>query len=194
MIIFFSPSFLLASILFFSSVFSIDVDNVLSSIEQATINLAGKIEIDFINRCSQQCNPSFDGCSSILPDFFCDSEFKNVDCPSHKSGKFINDTKSIVKLADKSTPMTNSSAQNVKEMICATSALDQEFINVRNSFPTIKWNYFGSYNGIHRMFPGIDFCDPYDPRLRPWYIAAASGLNFLAIHCQLILNFKAPKT
>ena len=192
MIILVSRSFLL--ILFFSSVFSIDVNSVLSSIEQATINLAGKIELDFANRCSQQCNPSFDGCSSMLPDFLCDSEFKIVNCPSQQSGKFINDTKSVVKLADKSTPITNSSAQNVKEMICATSPLDQDFINVRNSFATIKWNYFGSYNGIHRTFPGKVFCDPYDPRLRPWYVAAASGLNSLAIHSELIINFKAQKT
>ena len=37
--------------------------------------------------------------------------------------------------------------------------------------------YFGSQDGMFRSFPGQQeiFCGQYDPRVRPWYIAASSG-------------------
>ncbi len=37
--------------------------------------------------------------------------------------------------------------------------------------------YFGSHDGSFRQYPGceVDNCGNYDPRLRPWYIAASSG-------------------
>ncbi|CAN0427083.1 unnamed protein product [Pylaiella littoralis] len=37
--------------------------------------------------------------------------------------------------------------------------------------------YFGAWTGVFRYFPGIaqDFCGQYDPRIRPWYVAASSG-------------------
>lgn len=40
--------------------------------------------------------------------------------------------------------------------------------------------YFGSNRGLFRRFPGEyrarnERCDPYDPRIRPWYTIAASG-------------------
>lgn len=45
-----------------------------------------------------------------------------------------------------------------------------------------RWQYFGSATGVYRTFPGhywpsnfIGFPEDYDPRVRPWYIAAASG-------------------
>lgn len=45
-----------------------------------------------------------------------------------------------------------------------------------------RWQYFGSNNGLYRMYPGrewqtnfVGFYEDYDPRVRPWYIAATSG-------------------
>ena len=45
-----------------------------------------------------------------------------------------------------------------------------------------RWQYFGSTAGLVRVFPGREwdtnfagFYNDYDPRLRPWYIAATSG-------------------
>ena len=46
--------------------------------------------------------------------------------------------------------------------------------------------YFGSLNGIYRQFPGVpsipnkDGSFPnYDPRLRPWFMAAAAGEHII---------------
>ena len=45
-----------------------------------------------------------------------------------------------------------------------------------------RWQYFGSTTGIVRIYPGREwstnfagFYNDYDPRVRPWYIAATSG-------------------
>jgi hypothetical protein len=37
--------------------------------------------------------------------------------------------------------------------------------------------YYGAQNGAFRIFPGRarQTCNSYDPRKRPWYIAASSG-------------------
>ncbi|CAM9550336.1 unnamed protein product [Hapterophycus canaliculatus] len=37
--------------------------------------------------------------------------------------------------------------------------------------------YFGAWTGVFRYFPGIaqSTCGEYDPRIRPWYVAASSG-------------------
>ena len=45
-----------------------------------------------------------------------------------------------------------------------------------------RWQYFGSTTGTVRIYPGREwstnfagFYNDYDPRVRPWYIAATSG-------------------
>ncbi len=46
----------------------------------------------------------------------------------------------------------------------------------------VRWQYFGSNTGVHRVFPGhewrrnfIGLHEDFDPRTRPWYVAASSG-------------------
>ena len=38
----------------------------------------------------------------------------------------------------------------------------------------VHWTYFGSSDGVFRIFPGqkTDECDDYDPRGRPWWVAS----------------------
>ena len=42
---------------------------------------------------------------------------------------------------------------------------------------TELFKYFGARNGLFRMYPaqGRKNCGSYDPRIRPWFVAAASG-------------------
>ena len=58
-----------------------------------------------------------------------------------------------------------------------------------------RWQYFGSNDGLYRMFPGREwqtnfagFYENYDPRVRPWYIAATSGPK--DVDCSLSMNGK----
>jgi len=42
---------------------------------------------------------------------------------------------------------------------------------------TCLWQFFGDYTGTFRAYPGRtqETCGDYDPRRRPWYVAASSG-------------------
>ncbi|XP_062512839.1 VWFA and cache domain-containing protein 1-like isoform X2 [Corticium candelabrum] len=46
--------------------------------------------------------------------------------------------------------------------------------NLEN-YPTLKWQYFGSEQGLITLYPSFHTsdCSTYDPRFRPWYVAAA---------------------
>ena len=170
---------LLISLFCFIPLFSLseptDIQSYLDLIEQRLIDFSGEFEKDYSNRCTNQCYPSYDGCSTIMPLFYCATEFKVDSCSCYSPGSPINITVSVVKLADSSGSHPNETDQDVKEMICSTSDLDAEFIKVRQNIPSIKWHYIGTYNGIVRTYPGITYCFDYDPRIRPCYIAAASG-------------------
>ena len=40
-----------------------------------------------------------------------------------------------------------------------------------------SWQYIGLTSGVQRIYPGYSrsTCYDYDPRIRPWYVAATSG-------------------
>ncbi|OSX80033.1 hypothetical protein BU14_0065s0038 [Porphyra umbilicalis] len=74
----------------------------------------------------------------------------------------------------------------VYQETCLLRSLDALF--VRQAADTVPWAYFGTANGVHRIYPGVrrthlddGTCRPYDPRLRPWYASAASGPLDVAI-------------
>ncbi|CAH1773823.1 unnamed protein product [Owenia fusiformis] len=63
-----------------------------------------------------------------------------------------------------------------------TYALEKVFKENAARDPLLRWQYFGSTAGIARLYPGREwainfagFYNDYDPRTRPWYIAATSG-------------------
>ncbi|KAK2155924.1 hypothetical protein LSH36_227g06072 [Paralvinella palmiformis] len=63
-----------------------------------------------------------------------------------------------------------------------------------------KWQYFGSTAGLSRLYPGREwdtnfagFYNDYDPRIRPWYIAATSGPKDVVIVLDCSLSMKGEK-
>ena len=52
---------------------------------------------------------------------------------------------------------------------------DEEFWAQYNVSPS--WTYFGANNGLFRRIPAThqEQCGAYDPRRRPWFVAASSG-------------------
>lgn len=52
---------------------------------------------------------------------------------------------------------------------------DEEYWAKYNVQPS--WTYFGAHNGLFRRIPGTlqEECGQYDPRSRPWFVAASSG-------------------
>ncbi|XP_065176814.1 voltage-dependent calcium channel subunit alpha-2/delta-3-like isoform X1 [Sycon ciliatum] len=55
-------------------------------------------------------------------------------------------------------------------------------------FRNARWAYFGAETGVYRSFPAVEwesnfagFRTDYDPRVRPWYLAATSGPKAVGI-------------
>ena len=52
-----------------------------------------------------------------------------------------------------------------------------EMRDISRTYPFIKWQYFGSEQGVLTSFPVYDDkeeCDKYDPRFRPFYVETAT--------------------
>ncbi len=63
----------------------------------------------------------------------------------------------------------------------------QQLASAESSGAGLAWQYLGTRHGVYRFFPGNvwgqngGFCSEYDPRKRPWYVAAASGAKRLIL-------------
>ena len=51
-------------------------------------------------------------------------------------------------------------------------SLEKTMINNLKKSPDLRWQYFGSQEGITSLYPAIKYssCDSYDNRVRPWYV------------------------
>jgi hypothetical protein len=172
-----------------------DFDALIASMESDAIELARQVELLYQNRCNEvslrQCaRGNYDECTSLYP---------NQTCPG---GQDLNvaqcgDGVSCASLWDYSVSNTrlhtdlvgasggNPSDPNVIETVCFTQQLDEFFIRKRAEQKPY-WDrlglrtpqmYFGSQNGAFRIYPArqSETCGAFDPRVRPWYIAASSG-------------------
>ncbi|XP_002735490.2 VWFA and cache domain-containing protein 1-like [Saccoglossus kowalevskii] len=96
----------------------------------------------------------------------------------------ISSESSVVKISDEVPRDSNVTINTVMY----TYGLDEVFKQNNLKDPLLRWQYFGSKDGILRMYPGREwdtnfagFYNDYDPRVRPWYIAATSGPKDVAI-------------
>ena len=61
---------------------------------------------------------------------------------------------------------------------CWTRDLNTDFVANRIADTrTLRWQQIGTPTGFYRIYPGVpqQTCYSYDPRNRPWYVAATSG-------------------
>lgn len=78
--------------------------------------------------------------------------------------------------------------------VCWTRGLDEAFrreaelfhLDPSDTLPkgTLRWQYIGTPTGVFRVYPGDveEHCASFDPRVRPWYIAATNGpLNVILV-------------
>lgn len=150
-------------------------------IEQRLQTLAKKFEASYHKRCTSTCPPSYNACSTKLPSMQCSSAYQSQDCRCYSvSGRKISEAHTTVKLSNLFEPEVKTT-NDVHEMICTSHILEESFKQIKKDHPEVVWQYFGSYNGIFRNFPGIDQCDKYDPRTRPWYVAAATNAKNLIL-------------
>lgn len=164
---------------------------MLSKIETDTYTFARTMEGLILDKCNftsdETCfKSSFHTCDSVLPSTTCPgNEYTIRKCGTGKEGGcggLFDFTSSVVSVA----PGTD--VDRTKDGVCSTLRAEKYMINTTESeksywegfgvlSPTL---YYGTDDGVFRMFPGNPGTCPggfnsYDPRLRPWYIAASSG-------------------
>ncbi|XP_063400495.1 voltage-dependent calcium channel subunit alpha-2/delta-2-like [Mytilus trossulus] len=103
---------------------------------------------------------------------------------------------STIKIADEVPRDDNIVINNVY----FTAALEQMFKQNQAEDSSLRWQYFGSTAGIVRIYPGREwstnfagFYNDYDPRVRPWYIAATSGPKDVVIILDCSLSMDGEK-
>lgn len=168
------------------TVSSIDLSNIMTLIESelsvyfseketAVSALANRVLNLYTQHNSD--NPSYNG----FPDYF------DADLPARMPSDLtfieafkypVSTTTSVIKVPDN----YKRSDRLIRNAIAFSAGVDTTFQSNYANDPSIRWQYFGSETGIHRTFPGkqwprnfMGFPKDYDPRFRPWYIAATSG-------------------
>ena len=175
-----------------------EVKNILQRIEQDTLNLRDEIEIAYSKRCTietlSQCSQSsFNGCSSVYPNQQCmePDELVIDACAVAGGGGRCNalwdKTTSFVSIPSALAKGENGNPLDPEliETACYTRLAedhmrtkyenDEIFWDSYNVQPS--WTYFGAHNGLFRQLPASvqEECGNYDPRKRPWFVAASSG-------------------
>ena len=139
--------------------------------------------------CAAACTCSLSACTSELPDLECtagfgypetcetciadgleEGDWNGTYVNSFPPGRFLNHARSSVRTAEETL------TDQMRHEECWTQQLDQLFTEHAGD-ATIRWQYFGTPSGFYRIFPGVaqETCNDYDPRARPWYVAATSG-------------------
>uniref|UniRef100_A0A1B0CZ82 Uncharacterized protein n=1 Tax=Phlebotomus papatasi TaxID=29031 RepID=A0A1B0CZ82_PHLPP len=110
---------------------------------------------------------------SILNNFFMYREMF-LDQDTHFYNISVNTTHSSVHVP---TNVYDRSPK-VMEALQWSEALDEVFVQNYNSDPALSWQYFGSYTGLLRHYPAMEWegedVDVYDCRRRSWYIETAT--------------------
>ncbi|KAJ8032799.1 Voltage-dependent calcium channel subunit alpha-2/delta-2 [Holothuria leucospilota] len=90
----------------------------------------------------------------------------------------VTNESSVVKISDE---VPRSDAQLINTTLYSEELEELFKENARND-SQLRWQYFGSVDGLTRFYPGrewstnfVGFYTDYDPRVRPWYIGATSG-------------------
>ena len=146
-----------------------------TSVEGRCFNLANCPSDCSIKSCSDDVGA---GAVKFGQNTQCAERFGKLDqCPgaANCEGRMLNFENSVVLMASE----TGYNRSIADEFICGTRNLDTWFKSQYTN--DLMWTYFGDIYGQSRFYPGYmrertpSGCNPYDPRIRPWYLAATSG-------------------
>ncbi|EGD72063.1 hypothetical protein PTSG_00082 [Salpingoeca rosetta] len=147
-------------------------------VEQLATALRGLYDDAYCGSAS--CASDVAACESELLTSTCASTFGG--CRSKTENRRLDFSSSVMRTA--STPFDD----DVRQEACWTRQLDNTFISINggtseNTDTATKWQYVGTSSGFYRIYPGVpqQDCNAYDPRLRPWYVAATSGPKDIVI-------------
>ena len=172
-----------------------EVRSILEHMERQVLYFRNEVEYSYNKRCETSTLAScsrnnLNDCTSTFPNQQC-MEADELVISACGDGAYCNglwDKKaSTISLptAVANGPSGNPSDPEVIETACYSLKAeqhmvdqyveDEEYWTQYNVQPS--WRYVGFHNGLFRRAPAIHqkMCGKYDPRQRPWYIAASSG-------------------
>lgn len=174
-------------------------NSLIAKLEEDVLDFAREIERFYATRCQDirfgQCSQgNYDDCQAVYPSQQClpgESYHVPVCGDSLPDGTgcsgLIDFSVSTVRIPSELTPARNSNPTDpqVIETVCYTQAMEN-WLQAKRAADREYWNelgvepwawYFGSHTGVFRFWPGRQgaTCGQYDPRVRPWYVAASSG-------------------
>ncbi|KAL7449563.1 hypothetical protein ACHAWC_001619, partial [Mediolabrus comicus] len=162
-----------------------EVKRILEHIQKGTLKFRDEIERVYGERCSSrtlsQCSrSSFNGCSSVFPNQQCmDNDELVIEACGGGSGNCnaLWDKKtSVVSIPTALAQGSNNNPTDPELLETACySNMAEDFMVENNAQPS--WTYYGAHNGLFRKIPAVyeEACGNYDPRRRPWFVAASSG-------------------
>ena len=171
------------------------VKTILTQMEADCLAFRDEIEAAYSQRCStdtlNQCaRGNYNDCASTFPNQICmdPSELVIQQCGDGRSCNALWD-KSITTVAFPAALAqgegNNPTDSELVETVCYTRHAEDYMVQKYEDdaafwaqFGTSpSWSYFGAHNGMFRQVPATlaNVCGKYDPRLRPWYVAASSG-------------------
>lgn len=170
--------------------------NIIEEAEETLGKLVNKTKIVFKNRCTQRsCKTCAQlACEAEITDANCAdgfggaraSLFGETEIPTFSGECSHNCTPRRIDFGHAGIRSTlDSSVDDHRFEACWTEPLDDVFAKTLHdtNSSTLTFQYIGTPIGTARIYPGASqkVCYDYDPRLRPWYIAATSGQKNVVI-------------
>lgn len=153
--------------------------------EQLVLDMKTEVLDAYNQRClvtqGECANLHLDACRSRLPSGECTSEDISEVCGTADCGMIRDYRNPTVRLPESVAvgENLNPTDGNAIETICYSVLLNGPLRDLYARASAVGSNavYFGAWTGVFRYFPGFaqDECGSYDPRIRPWYVAASSG-------------------
>lgn len=134
-----------------------------------------------------QCECSVHSCTNQVSGSKCTEGLGNVKdiCGEDCEGRLIDFGRSYFRVPPNT--QLNGLSHRLKESICLYANLEpvmKELVNETSP----EWIFFGGVDGMMRSYPGsnrrqglaseddeLQGCRPFEPRIRPWFIAASTG-------------------
>ena len=165
------------------------IEKIIKEYETVVLNLASAAEEAYKGRCNRT-DCSFGECSPISCTSALEAEDKTTDfghvninlfkdqCQSNCTERAVNFTSSVVQYPVEDVQALADSEFTTE--VCWTRELNKVFVerDPRNfEGHVVRWQYIATPTGFYRYYPGSAAieCSIFDPRIRPWYIAATSG-------------------
>lgn len=163
-----------------------------AKIEQDVLQFRGQVESRYENRCDTsnmaKCyRGNYHGCLSSLPGATCPAanDFRFKACGDSSTCSSLYDFTTSTVRYPPLTVLDGNLKSDLVESTCFSQNLHGYFIEKRRDDSEYwakwgvesPWMHFSAATGMFRIYPGrsADRCFTYDPRVRPFYVAASSG-------------------